>query len=48
MRRSLEPVLAEIGEDTGNPTAEQMVETLVADHEAIVRRLREAAVAAGK
>jgi starvation-inducible DNA-binding protein len=40
--------LAEIGEDTGNPTAEQMVENLVSDHEAIVRRLREAAVAAEK
>ena len=38
--------LAEIGEDTGNPTAEQMVENLVSDHEAIVRRLREATVAA--
>jgi len=40
--------LAEIGEDTGNPTAEQMVENLVSDHEAIVRRLREATVAAEK
>lgn len=38
--------LAEIGEDTGNPTAEQMVESLVRDHESVVRRLRDAAVAA--
>src|SRR3546814_998327 len=32
--------MAEIVEDTGNPTAEQMVEMLVADHERIVRRLQ--------
>lgn len=38
--------LAEIGEDTGSSTAEQMVEHLVADHEAVARRLREATVAA--
>src|SRR3546814_8482833 len=38
--------MAEILEDTGNPTAEQMVGTLVADHERIVRRLREATVTA--
>jgi len=38
--------LAEISENSGNPTAEQMVENLVADHEAIVRRLREGTVAA--
>lgn len=38
--------LAEVGEDTGNPTAEEMVENLVRDHERVVRRLREATVAA--
>lgn len=38
--------LAEIAEDTGNPTAEQMVAALARDHETIVRRLRHAAVAA--
>jgi starvation-inducible DNA-binding protein len=38
--------MAEIGEDIGNPTAEQMIENLVRDHECIVRRLRGAAVAA--
>src|SRR3546814_3420161 len=38
--------MAEIVEDTGNPTAEQMVEMLVADHERIVRRLRAATVTA--
>src|SRR3546814_16059539 len=38
--------MAEIVEDTGNPTAEQMVEMLVADHERLVRRLRAAPVAA--
>lgn len=40
--------LAQISEDTAKPTAEQMVETLVKDHEAIVRRLREATVEAEK
>jgi len=34
---------SEISEETGNPSAEQMIERLIADHEAIVRRLREAA-----
>lgn len=37
---------AEIADDSGKPTAEQMVENLVKDHEAIVRRLREATVEA--
>ena len=32
--------MSEIAEETGNPSAEQMVETLLADHEKIVRRLR--------
>jgi starvation-inducible DNA-binding protein len=31
-----------IGEETGNPTAEQMVEALIRDHETVARRLREA------
>lgn len=34
--------MAQIAEDTGNASAEEMVENLVADHESIVRRLREA------
>ena len=38
--------LAEIAEDTGNASAEEMVENLVADHERIVRRLRHATEAA--
>lgn len=32
-----------IAEETGNPSAEQMIDHLVADHEKIVRRLRETA-----
>src|SRR3546814_18572525 len=36
--------MAEIVEDTGNPTAEQMVEMLVADHERIVRQIGSAHV----
>jgi starvation-inducible DNA-binding protein len=38
--------LAEITEDTGNASAEQMIERLVADHERLVRRLREATILA--
>jgi len=38
--------LATIAEDTGNASAEEMVANLVADHERIVRRLREAAIMA--
>lgn len=38
--------MAEIEEDTGNPSAERMIKTLVADHERLVRRLREATSAA--
>jgi starvation-inducible DNA-binding protein len=38
--------LTKITEDTGNPTAEEMVENLVKDHEAISRRMREVTVEA--
>ena len=38
--------LTQIDEDTGKASTEEMVETLVNDHEAIVRRLRDATVAA--
>jgi starvation-inducible DNA-binding protein len=38
--------LTQIDEDTGKASAEEMVERLVNDHEAIVRRLREATIAA--
>jgi starvation-inducible DNA-binding protein len=38
--------LTQIEEDSGNASAEQMVESLVRDHEAVVRRLREATIAA--
>ncbi|WP_340117515.1 DNA starvation/stationary phase protection protein [Pelagibius sp. 7325] len=38
--------LTQIAEDTGNASAEEMVVNLVADHERIVRRLREAAIMA--
>lgn len=38
--------LTRIAEDTGNASAEEMVANLVADHERIVRRLREAAIMA--
>ena len=38
--------LTQIDEDTGKASAEEMVEHLVNDHEAIVRRLREATIAA--
>jgi len=38
--------LAEIAEDTGNASAEEMVDTLVADHQRLVRRLREATILA--
>jgi starvation-inducible DNA-binding protein len=40
--------LAQIAEDIGNASAEEMVQNLVNDHEAIVRRLREATIAAEK
>ena len=33
--------LTGIGEDTGNPTAEAMVERLMSDHETVVQRLRQ-------
>lgn len=33
--------LTAIGEDTGNPTAETMIEKLAGDHEKIVQRLRQ-------
>ncbi len=32
--------LAELSEDTGNPTTEEMVHNLIADHETVVRRFR--------
>lgn len=35
-----------VAEDSGNPTAEQMVANLVADHETVARRLREVATMA--
>lgn len=38
--------LTQIDEDTGKASAEEMVESLVNDHEAIVRRLRETTIAA--
>ena len=34
--------LTAIGEDTGNPTAESMIEQLARDHETLVQRLRQA------
>ena len=34
--------LTAIGEDTGNPTAESMIEKLLGDHEIVVQRLRQA------
>lgn len=33
---------SKVNEETGNPTAEEMVASLVADHETIARRLRDA------
>ena len=35
-----------LSEDTGNPTAEQKVQTLIRDHETVARRLRDAVEAA--
>jgi starvation-inducible DNA-binding protein len=34
---------SEISEDTGNPTAEKMIENLARDHETVARRFRKAA-----
>jgi len=38
--------LTQIDENSGKASAEEMVENLVGDHEAVVRRLREATIAA--
>jgi starvation-inducible DNA-binding protein len=35
--------LSEISEDTGNPTTEQMIKNLIADHEVAARRFRQSA-----
>lgn len=38
--------LSAVGEDTGNPTTESMIEKLVGDHETMVKRLRQVTEAA--